>query len=145
MQRVKDIQTMDMFEIPRSEGGLPGSMGYSLEVSNLVSHILKSCDDDRYSVAANMSRLAGKEISKNVLDAWSSGARDDHNIPFYLVPVLEKACHSHELTSWLADKRGAKVLFGREAFDAEIGRLERQKAEAAQRIKALKKQMGESE
>ena len=145
MRRARDMLTIDMFEIPRPEGGLPGSMGYGLESSNLVSHVLKSADSDRYAVAADMSRLAGKEISKNVLDAWSSGARDDHNIPFYLVPVLEKACHSHELTSWLADKRGAKVLFGREAFDAEIGRLERKKAEATQQIKALKKQMGESE
>lgn len=145
MPRVKDTQTIDMFAIPQPEGDLPCSMDYCLAVSGLVSQVLKAADGDRYAVAADMSRLAGKEISKNSLDAWSSGARDDHNIPFYLVPVLEKASHSRELTNWLADKRGGKVSFGKEAFDAEIGKLERMKAEAAQRIKALKKQMGEVE
>ena len=145
MVKRRDTQTIDMFEIPYPEGDLPNSMDYSLEVSAIVSRVLKSADGDRYTISADMSRLAGKEVTKNMLDAYSSGSRDTHNIPFYLVPVLEKACHSHDLTNWLAEKRGAKVLFGRETLNAELGKLERMKADIAQGIRDLKKRMGEAE
>ncbi len=58
------------------------------------------------------------------------------------MPALEAACETHLLTRWLADKRGARVLIGREALTAELGRLERAREEAARKIRELKKLMG---
>ena len=41
--------------------------------------------------------------------------------------------------------RGCKVLVGKAALDAEIGKLERLKEEAGRKIKQLKHAMGEME
>lgn len=56
---------------------------------------------------------------------------------------MEVAIGSHQGSSWLADLRGCKLLVGKEALDAEIGKLERLKEDAGRRIKQLKNAMGE--
>lgn len=146
-RRTADTRTLELelFEVPQPPTLLPGSMDYGVEVSSMVGELLKDADGDRYEVAARMSRLAGKEVSKYMLDAWSSESRDAYNLPFYLAPVLESACKTHALGSWLADKRGGRLLVGRETLNAELGKLERLKEEAQRKIKELKRVMGEQE
>ncbi len=143
MGRKHDSLTLDMFEIPQPAGGYPGSMHYGAEVAHLVSDALRG--HDRYQVAAKMSRLTGREVSKFMLDAWSAESRENHNMPFYLAPVLESALDTHIFSNWLADKRGGRLLVGREALNAELGKLEKLKDEAARKIRELKKIMGEME
>lgn len=143
MKRVKDTFTLDLFDVPEPAPELPGTMDYRPQVAHMVSEILRGAAIDRYEVAARVSRLTGKDLSKNMLDAYASDAREDHNLPFYLAPALEAVCESHVLTAWLADIRGGRLLIGREALTAELGRLERQRDEAARRIKQLKSLMGE--
>ncbi len=145
MAKSKDSRTTDMFDIPRPAGGLQGSMDYSATVSGLVSRILKDAEGDRYDIAARMSRLADKEVTKHMLDAYASESRDHHNMPFYLVPVLESACSSYELTNWLADVRGGRLLVGRDVLHARLGKMERMKEAMAREIRNLKKHMGEME
>lgn len=142
-RRVKDTQTLDLFEVPQPAEQLPASMDYGVLVAHMVSDVLRNADCDRHEVAARMSRLTGKEISKYMLDAWSSESRDAYNIPFYLVAVLETACSTHQFTNWLAGIRGGRLLIGREALNAELGRLEHARAQASQKIRDLKKVMGE--
>ncbi len=143
MARNRDTRTLDMFEIPQPACGIPGSMDYSIEVSALVSAALRESPLDRYQVAADMSRLSGREISKHMLDAWSAESRENHNMPFYLAPVLETALETHLFSNWLADKRGGRLLVGREALNAELGKQEKLKDEAARKIRELKRIMGE--
>jgi len=145
MAKIKDSLTLDMFEVPQPADDIPGSMDYSQTVSGLVSRMLKDADGDRFDVAARMSRLADKEVTKHMLDAYASESRDNHNMPFYLVPVLESACSSYELTSWLADVRGGRLLVGRDVLHAQLGKMERMKESVARQIRDLKKHMGEME
>lgn len=142
MKRVQDSIVNDMFFIPQPEQSEPGSADFAFSLSNLVSKILKECDFDRYEISAQMSRLTGKDISKNMIDAWSSPGRVDHNLPFYLVPVFEEVCSTHALTNWLANKRGGRVAYGKETLNAEIGKLERIREETNRKIRSLKKVMG---
>ncbi|WP_320837421.1 hypothetical protein [Zhongshania sp.] len=144
MARTRDTKTLDLFEVPQPAAQLPASMDYGALVAHMVSEVLRTADCDRHEIAARMSRLTGKDVSKYMLDAWSSESRDTYNIPFYLVPVLETACSSHQFSNWLASVRGGRLLIGREALNAELGRLEHAKAQAAQRIRDLKKQMGDA-
>lgn len=120
-------------------------MDYRHPVAHLVSEMLKGAGQDRYGLSAEISRLAGKDVSKNMLDAYASDAREDHNLPLYLVPAIEVACDSHQLTHWLVGVRGGKLLIGREALNAELGKLERARDEAGKRIRQLKQLMGEME
>ncbi|MEN1361563.1 hypothetical protein AAIH09_33140, partial [Pseudomonas aeruginosa] len=86
----KDDRTLDIFDVPQPARAIPGECNYAAQVSELVSEILKAANLDRYEIAARMSRLSGDDVSKNMLDAWSSPARADHNLPFYrAAPTIE--------------------------------------------------------
>jgi hypothetical protein len=143
MRHAKDDKTLDIFAVPQPVLCLPGQGNYAAQVSELVSEILKDSDFDRYEIAAQMSRLSGDDVSKNMLDAWSSPARLDHNLPFYRAALLEEVCASHVLTDWQVHLRGGKVAYGREALDTELGRLERVAANATRRARELKKLLGD--
>lgn len=145
MRRVKDTETLDIFEVPEPVVPSPGSGNYAAQVSELVGAVLKDCLVDRYEVAAQMSRLSGDEVSKHMLDAWSSPARADHNIPLYRVPLLEEVCHSHAFTDWLVHQRGGRVAYGREVLAAEYGKRQQMLEKLKHDMKELKRLMGEEE
>ena len=141
----RDTLTLDLFEVPQPSAPLPSSADYRAQVSLLVGELLKAAEGDRHDVAARMSRLTGTDVTKYMLDAYSSEGRDTFNLPFWLVPALEAACSTHVLTNWLAGVRGGRLLIGREALTAELGKLERLRDEAGKKIRELKKVMGEME
>ena len=146
MVRRIDTLTGDLFALlPRAAEQVPGSQNYCAEVAHLVSEALASAGVDRIEVAARMTRLCGRDVSKDMLYGYTAESRDAYNLPFYLAPVLEAACETHILTHWLADKRGGQLLVGKAALDAEIGKLERARDEAGKRIRQLKHVMGEME
>lgn len=142
MRHGKDDRTLDIFAVPQPVLAIPGLGNYAVQVSELVSEILKATDLDRYEVAARMSRLSGDDVSKNMLDAWASPARADHNLPLYRAALLEEVCASHVLTNWQVNLRGGRVAYGREALDAELGRLERVASDASRKARELKRLMG---
>lgn len=145
MRPKKDTRTLDLFfEVPQPIRPAPGHGNYGATVSELVAEILKATDIDRYEIAARMSRLSGDDVSKNMLDAWSSPARIDHNLPFYRAALLEEVCDSHILTNWLVQQRGGRVAYGRDALNAELGRLERLRDEATRAARELKRRLGDS-
>ncbi|WP_087105370.1 hypothetical protein [Halomonas citrativorans] len=145
MRRVKDDLTLDIFEVPVPVVPAPGSGNYASQVSELVGIVLKDCTVDRYEVAAQMSRYSGDDVSKHMLDAWSSPARSDHNIPFYRIPLLEEVCQSHAFTDWLVHLRGGRVAYGREALAAEYGKRQQMMEKLKSDMKELKRLMGEDE
>tara|TARA_B100000700_G_scaffold331223_2_gene462413 strand:- start:2352 stop:2786 length:435 start_codon:yes stop_codon:yes gene_type:complete len=141
----RDNRTGDMFMVPSPAAPVPASMDYRAEIAHLVGEALKQAEGDRFEVAAQMSRLTGQEVSKYMLDAWASGAREAYNMPFYQAAVLETACNTLLLSSWLAEKRGGRLLVGKDTLTAELGKLERLKEDAAKKIRELKRMMGELE
>ncbi len=139
MGRVHDTRTPDLFEVPVPVVPTPGRGNYAAQVSELVASVLKHSLHDRYEIAAQMSRYSGDDVSKHMLDAWSSPARADHNIPLYRVPLLEEVCHSHAFTDWLVHLRGGRVAYGREALDAQYGKLQRMRDKLQHDMRELKK------
>lgn len=137
----RDDHTLDLF-IPTPVVSMPGAGNYAGQVSELVAEVLKATPLDRYEIASQMSRLSGDDISKHMLDAWGSPGRPDHNMPFYRAPLLEEVCQSHALTDWLVTLRGGRVAYGRDALNAELGRLERVRDEAARKARDLKRMLG---
>ncbi len=134
--------TMDFntfFEIPTPQEPIFGGMDYNLELRHLVSETLKKCSKDRFTVAADMSRLTGREISKGMLDSWSSEARAEWRFPLEFAPAFEVATDTYALTEFMARKRGCKVYAGDDLLAAELGKLETLKNEINGKIKLLKK------
>ncbi|KMQ73754.1 hypothetical protein [Marinobacter subterrani] len=145
MRRVKDTATIDIFEVPQPVVPLPGSGNYAAQVSELVGAVLKHSPHDRYEIAAQMSRLSGDDVSKHMLDAWSSPGRSEHNIPLYRVPLLEEVCHTHAFTDWMVHMRGGRVAYGKEALAAQYGKMQQMKDRLQHDMKELKRLMGEEE
>jgi hypothetical protein len=131
----RDLLTQDLFEIPQAASGI-GGLACRAEIASLMSDVLKG--HDRYLVAAAMSKLLDRDISKHMLDAYTAESREDHIPPFDTAMAFDMATNGFSLINLYAKKLGAKVVVGREAIDAEIGKLERIKQEASDRIKSLK-------
>ncbi len=140
----RDASTGDLFAVPQPAAPVSGAMDYRTVMAHLLAEMLRESSRDRYAVAAEASRLAGKELSKYMLDAYTAESRETFNAPAWAIPALETACGSHRITSWLAGVRGGRLLIGREALNAELGRLERQRDEAGQQIRALRDQLRRS-
>lgn len=141
MKRKVDLLTPDLFEVPVPTAPMPGALNFKLTLRHLLSEALKSSPISRTDVAARMSELTGENITKHQLDAWTAESREGWRFPLEYLPALEVACETTALTAWMASTRGGKVLMGKEALDAEIGKLERLKEDAAKKIKQLKHAM----
>jgi hypothetical protein len=139
-RRSADDRTLDLFVVPEADSA-PAGMDYRSQVSGLVGRVLKAACGDRHEVAARASGLTGTSVTKCMLDAYASEARETFNLPFYLVPAIESACESLELSNWLAATRGGRLLVGRDALAGELAKLERQRAQASRRISRLRKVM----
>jgi len=137
----RDGHTRDLFAAPPVPANLPGSRDYRAVVAGLVAELLRHAAThgaDRYEVAARMSRLLGRDVSKYMLDAWTAESREDHNLPFAYLVALEEACETHLLSTWLAETRGGRLFIGRDALDAELGLIEHQRNELNDRIRAMR-------
>jgi hypothetical protein len=138
----RDLHTGDLFAaIPRPAPAVPGGLDFRAHLSHLVSEMLAAAHTaglDRYAVAATASRLAGREVSKPMLDGYTSEAREAFNLPLWLVPALETACENTVLSSWLAEVRGGRLVLGPAALDAEIGRLEAELDDGKKTLKSLR-------
>lgn len=143
--RRADLLTGDLFEVPAPREALPGALDVGLALRHLLSKLLKNCPLSRFEVAARMSELTGHEISKHQLDAWTAESREGWRFPLEYLPAFESAVETHDVTIWIADLRGARLSVGREALEAQLGRITRMRDDLARQERALKKLLGESE
>lgn len=143
MSREKDRLTLDLFDIPEAPSPVEASLDTRKTVCNLLGEVLKNCPMDRHQIACEMSRLEGRTVSKYMLDAWASESREDFNIPFYQVLVLETVCDSRRLTDWHVGMRGGKVSYGKAVLEGELGKLELLKQDVAKQIREIKQVLGE--
>ncbi len=145
MRRQIDRLTGDLFEVPVPAEPLPGAMDYSLAVRRLMADAIKASPYNATQIAARMAELTGQNITEHQLHAWTAPSRESWRAPLEFIPAFEAAAETTTLTAWLAGVRGGRLLIGREALNAELGRLERQRDEAARKIKQLKNVMGDGE
>ncbi|MFC3716843.1 hypothetical protein ACFONC_11840 [Luteimonas soli] len=144
MSRRSDGLTGELFAaIPRPAPSVPGSMDYRTQVAFLVSEMLavakaRDPEMDRAMIAAKVSRLTGKDVSKAMLDGYTAESRESFNAPAYLMPALEVACDSTIYSDWNASVRGGRMVLGPAAIDAEIGRLQGDRSEIDDRLKELR-------
>lgn len=137
-----DPLTRDLFEVPTEIKPAPGALDCGRALRAVLADLLKVSPYSRQAVAESMSELTGIQISKHQLDSWTADSREGWRFPLEYVPAFEVALETREITTWLADLRGCKVLVGKESLDAEIGKLERIRADASRRIRRIKDVMG---
>lgn len=142
MARVRDLITLDMFDIPAPAPQTPGSMNYKREIAHAMSEALKKCPFDRYEVAARMSRSMGEEVTVHMLNAYTAESRDTHNISLERAIAFDAATEGYSLLKLHGDKRGCRILVGKEALLAELGEIGRLRQELSDQEKAIKAALG---
>ncbi len=94
---------------------------------------------DRDQVAADMGKVLGRQVSKNVLDRYVSEASEDHSIPLDRFIALVRVTKDKRLLQMIADDLGWVVVDAREAHWIEVGKYQDAAAELAKRANAAKR------
>jgi len=139
MSRIRDALTLDLFEVPTPQAAATGNLDLDVPLREALSDALRHSEINRHQVAAEMSRLTGRDISKYMLDAYTAESREAHNFPMRYAAAFEHVTNSYALTNLLAKARGCKVLVGEDALLAEFGRIEQMEFELKKQKNALKK------
>ena len=146
MRRIVDTLTGDLFSsIPQAHPMTPGAWRFRGEIAHVMGEAIKACTKDRYQIAADMSRLLGREISVNTLDKYTSEASEEHIPNLETAIAFDAVTEQMALANLYASKLGCRVLPGKDSLLAELGRLEQMKGEIAKQEKAIKRVLGESQ
>lgn len=138
-----DMGQLDIFEVIRraaetqaalaGAGELPGRLNMEATLRELASAALKHTRRSRYEVAAEMSRLLGREITKSQLDSWSAESKEQHRFPLVYINAFCEATGDRQILRLLAEKAGGYFIEGEDALYTELGRLEQRKKELAEK------------
>ncbi|OGS90820.1 MAG: hypothetical protein A2Z95_06020 [Gallionellales bacterium GWA2_60_18] len=146
MRRAADTLTGDLFaNIPKAHPQTPGAWRFRGEIAYAMGEAIKASPKDRYQIAADMSRLLGREVSTNTLDKYTSEASEDHIPNLETAIAFDAVTGQTALASLFAGKLGCRVLPGKESLTAELGRLAYMKTEIAKQEKAIKQLLGEQQ
>ncbi|MBV1917588.1 MAG: hypothetical protein KUG65_05960 [Sphingomonadaceae bacterium] len=112
---------------PPAPATLPAALaGLERQISGLVSTILHDEERSRLVLAAEVSELLGENVSKEMLDAYSSAAREGHRVPMSRFLALVAVCSRQDLLDQAVRPVGAAVLVGEEVHTARLGHIQRQ-------------------
>lgn len=130
-----DDRTRDIFD-----ASLITNADHRVAVCLLVSTITEGAD--RARVGRRMSDILGREVSRAMIDAWSSPRREAHNLPAYAVPALEHAQGRRDITDYLVRQHRGRASYGldatRAALDSEQADLDAARQRIARRMRELR-------
>lgn len=136
----RDFVTADLFG--ERQPVQAGSLACSVEIAHTMSQAIKAAQQERQitrdEVALRMSRYLGRTVSVGMVNAYTAESRETHNTSLERAIAFDHATESFALLELHARKCGAKVLMGRDVLLAELGRIELDKRELAEREKALR-------
>jgi hypothetical protein len=94
----RDPNTLDLFEdwtpdevVQRFDAARVRTSTLRAKVARAVSETLKDCGRSREDVAKDMSAWLGEDVSKAMLDAYASEAREEHTISYVRLLALVHA------------------------------------------------------
>ncbi len=140
---------IDMFgAMPAVDPTRPASLaGSRFQTCRAVADILKDDNRSREVIAAEMTVLLEQEVSKAMLDAYTSPGREDHNISFDRMKALIAVTGRVDILDRELRSIGVSAMDGNGLLLAELGHLDRQEAEIRARrrkLQAIAKPAGEA-
>lgn len=127
------------FEALTTPEGEAAMAGFEARTNVLVGEMLNSDGRDRYQLAAEVSKLLGEDISKAMLDAYSSPAREDHRVPHSRLAAIIAVTGRYDLFDHHCRQFGCAVVTGRAMDTVELGHLEQEKRQIEARMRELRK------
>jgi hypothetical protein len=144
MKRIVDTLTGELFaEVPKMHPKTAGGWRFRSEIAHVMGDAVKECKNDRYQIAADMSRLLGREFSVNTLDKYTSEASEEYLPNLETAIAFDAATDQLALVGFFAKILGCRVLPGKDSLLAELGRLDILKGDIARQERAIKKVLGE--
>lgn len=132
-KRNRDEQTLDLFdhqhlfkvETPRELGS---ALDFNAKLAQAMSRALDEAREggrDRHEVASRMSEILGQDVSKGMIDAYTSQARETHTISAVRFKAFVRATGCLWLWSVYLDGEGLTLLMGEEALHAQASLAEK--------------------
>lgn len=128
------IGFFDTPAVPTKEGALAG---FDREIALIVAQAMKGAGRSRDVLAEQLSLLLADVVSKPMLDAYASKARDTHNISAARLLALVAVTGRFDLLDSLARRIGAGVLVGEELTTARLGHLKAERTKLDREIREL--------
>jgi len=120
----RDEQSGNLFPLVPQRADLTSpATELRVKIARAMSQAMKCSTHDRYEIAARMSRILGRDVSKHMLDAYAAASRETHipNLEFCI--AFDSATEQHELLNLHAALLGCSVLVGADTLHAELVRL----------------------
>ena len=144
----RDASTADLFAPERLfPVERPHALLKALDFNaSLAVAMARACDEakslrgwTRQDVAARMSELLGSEVSKGMIDAYCSQARETHTISLVRFKAFVRATGCLWLWEIALDGEGLTLLQGEEAILAQAAWAQQQADHYAQQARLLRK------
>jgi len=114
-------------------------LDFASRLARDMSLALRQCPYDRHEVAARMAQALGQaEFSKAMLDAYTSEAKETHQISLLRFKAFVRATAQYWLWDAVVADDGLTMLQGDEVRLAEIARVEQERAALDAHLRKLK-------
>lgn len=125
-KRILPGQMAFAFEPPAPAKRAAALAGLERRISGAAATILNSDGRTREVIAAEMSVLLDEEVSRAMLDAYASPAREQHKVIMSRFLALIAVTERHDLLDPILREIGGALLVGEEVNTARLGHIERQ-------------------
>ena len=112
------------FEPPLAATAPAALAGLERQICRAAATILNSDPRAREVIAAEMAVLLDEEISRAMLDAYASPAREDHRVIMSRFLALVAVTKRHDVLDQVIRPIGAGLLVGEEVMTARLGQLD---------------------
>lgn len=129
-----------LFPVRRPLDG-PRPVDLSLRVKTGMSRALKESADSAPIIAARMSEILGREISTDMLYAYTAASKPEHDIGVVKFVAFVRATGALWLWDELVADDGLTVLQGREARLAQLGHLKQEAARIKDAERAIEREL----
>lgn len=126
-----------VFEAPSPASAPAALAGLERQICRAVGTMLASDPRSRWEIAAKVSELLDEDVSKAMLDAYASPARDDHRVPMSRFWAIVAVTQRLDLLDPLTREIGAGLLVGEEVKTARIGHLRQHRNKIDEELRAL--------
>lgn len=143
MAKRRDQNTLDLFEVADvfptvQRRDLPRAIDFNVMLSQLISRAMRETLITRDEISGLMSEMLGEAITENMLNAYASPGRPDHNISLVRFLAFTRATQQPWLWAEVLRDEGITILIGDESRLAQLGFAEAKKRELEAQIKRLK-------
>lgn len=120
---------------------LSGSLSIHQPLRSALVAAISGSSLSRYQIAARMSELVGREITKTMLDAYAAESKEGHRLPAELLPAFCEATGDWRPLIILVEALGGMVLSPKEKAFVQLVKIEREKKRLERRAEQLRLDM----